>query len=95
MLPRRLKKMKDHSARIAIRLYERKKRYLKFMLCQKLPFSLRNSYRKQLGGLPHRPITNYCLLSGRARGVYRTFKLSRHQIKKNFIFLTGLRTSSW
>jgi hypothetical protein len=46
--------------------------------------------------LPKIHIKNYCLLSGRARSVYaRKLRLSRHQIKAYFVYLTDLRVSSW
>lgn len=46
--------------------------------------------------LPKVHIKNYCLLSGKARSVYsRKLRLSRHQIKAYFVYLTDLRISSW
>lgn len=39
---------------------------------------------------------NLCLISGHAHSVYSgKFRLSRHQVKKYFTFITGLRNSSW
>jgi ribosomal protein S14 len=41
-------------------------------------------------------IKNYCLLSGKARSVYsRKLRLSRHQIKAYFTYITDLKVSSW
>ena len=45
---------------------------------------------------PKIQIRNYCLITGRARSIYsRKFRISRHQIKKMFTFITNLRSSSW
>jgi small subunit ribosomal protein S14 len=42
-------------------------------------------------------IKNYCILSGRARGVLRDFKLSRILLRKMGAkgFLSGLRKRAW
>ena len=42
-------------------------------------------------------IKNYCVLSGRARGVFKDFKLSRILLRKMGAkgFLSGLRKKSW
>lgn len=41
-------------------------------------------------------IKNLCLVTGHAHSVYsRKFRLSRHQVKKYFGFIKGLRNSSW
>lgn len=41
-------------------------------------------------------IKNFCLISGSAHSIYsRRFRMSRHQIKKYFSFVNGLRLSSW
>lgn len=54
-------------------------------------YKLQSEFQK----LPNTKINNYCILTGRNHGVYRDFKLSRHQVKQNFKFLTGLRNSSF
>lgn len=97
---------KDKKYRKDFQRTELQRRYLKFMRLQtiKQPFIKLDSrtkesqlikYQKLLGNLPKTRFKNFCLLSGRGRGVYRDFKISRHQIKSNFQFLTGLRSSSW
>jgi ribosomal protein S14 len=46
--------------------------------------------------LPKIHIKNYCILSGKARSVYsRKLRLSRHQIKAYFNYITDLKISSW
>ncbi len=42
-------------------------------------------------------IKNYCILSGRARGVYSDFKLSRILLRKMGAkgFLSGLKKKTW
>lgn len=46
--------------------------------------------------LPKIQLRNYCLISGRARSVYsKKLRLSRHQIKGFFLYVTGLKSSSW
>lgn len=103
-----LKKFKDKTNRNIFFKNEKKLRYYKFMrfkyeklfqvnnvierkkallFCNKLQFEFQK--------VPNTKITNYCILTGRAKGVYRSFKLSRHQVKQNFKFLTGLRNSSF
>jgi ribosomal protein S14 len=46
--------------------------------------------------LPKIHIKNYCILSGKARSVYsKKLRLSRHQIKAYFNYITDLKISSW
>lgn len=102
------KKYKDKLNRLNFSKNEKKLRYYKFMqfkynkilfcnnniLKRKARFFL-NKLQADIQMLPNTKINNYCILTGRDKGVYRDFKLSRHQIKQNFKFLTGLRNSSF
>jgi ribosomal protein S14 len=41
-------------------------------------------------------LKNYCLVSGSARSIYsRKFRLSRHNVKRYFAQIKGLRIASW
>lgn len=102
------KKLKDKKNRTNFLLNEKKIRYYKFIrikyekillsndlnLKKKAIFYL-NKLQLNYQNLKVSKINNYCILTGRNRGVYRDFRLSRHQIKQNFKFLTGLRNSSF
>lgn len=59
--------------------------YFLMQFPQKLVYTKYNQY------------TNYCLVSYRARSVYRKFELTRHQVKNlgSFGLLYGLTKSSW
>lgn len=100
------KKFKDKKNRINFKLNEKKKRYFKYMMLKykKLVLiktesekakSLIKIIKHKIQSMPKIKINNYCILTGRDKGVYRDFKLSRHQIKSNFKFLTGLKNSSF
>lgn len=102
------KKLKDKLNRKIFLKNEKKIRYYKFIrlnyeklllssdiLTKKKAFNYLNKLQTNYQELPNTKLTNYCILTGRSRGVYRDFKLSRHQIKSNFKFLTGLRNSSF
>jgi ribosomal protein S14 len=64
-------------------------------------YKYKKIYSKRVGVFPIQKMSriyfkNYCLVTGKARSVYAgKFRLSRHQIKNYFIYLTGLRISSW
>lgn len=102
------KKLKDKINRKNFLKNEKKIRYYKFIrlkyerlllsndifLKQKV-FNLLNKLQINYQELPKTKLNNYCILTGRNKGVYRDFKLSRHQIKSNFKYLTGLRNSSF
>ncbi|RYE05333.1 MAG: hypothetical protein EOP33_06485 [Rickettsiaceae bacterium] len=102
------KKNKDKKNRSNFLKNEKKKLYLKFMILRykrlliinnkeqktKVRYILNNLMQK-MQGFEKAKINNYCILTGRDKGVYRDFKLSRHQIRGNFKFLTGLKNSSF
>lgn len=102
------KKLKDKLNRKNFLMNEKKIRYYKFirlkyekillssdMIIKKKAVLLLNKLQFNYQSLPVTKINNYCILTGRDKGVYRDFKLSRHQIKQNFKYLTGLRNSSF
>jgi ribosomal protein S14 len=46
--------------------------------------------------LPKTRIRNLCLVTGHSHSIYsKKFRLSRHQVKKYFAYITGLKNSSW
>jgi len=68
---------------------------------QRLPFKFRLYVHRRLGLLSRRSslvqIRNRCILTGRSRGVYRFFGLSRFQFKALAAqgYLTGVELASW
>jgi ribosomal protein S14 len=80
----------EKQRRNIFKTYEPTRRYYKFLKIN--AFSL--GYMP-VHTLPKDQHKNYCLVSGSAHSIYRKFRLSRHQIKKYFAFITGLRLSSW
>lgn len=81
---------------------QKKQRHL-FKISEKT----RRSYKflkknaSRLGYMPVRNLTpirikNSCLITGHQHSVYsKRLRLSRHQIKKYFSYITSLRNSSW
>lgn len=100
--------MKDKINRNNYLINEKKIRYYKFIKLKyekillsndsnlkKKAYYLLNKLQFNYQELPFTKLNNYCILTGRDKGVYRDFKLSRHQVKQNFKYLTGLRNSSY
>jgi ribosomal protein S14 len=83
--------IKEKKQRIKFKTSESERRFYKFQKIQ-----ARNLGTFPLHTLPKKRIKNFCLVSGSARSVYsRKFRLSRHQVKRYFSFIRGLRISSW
>lgn len=83
--------IKEKKRRLQFRTTELERRYNKLLKIQ-----ASNIGFLPLRTLPKMQFKNYCLVTGRARSVYsRKFRLSRHQVKTYFSYLTGLRISSW
>jgi ribosomal protein S14 len=83
--------VKEKKNRFLYKSSEIKRRYYKFMLLQ-----ANNVGYTLLKTLPKTRLRNLCLLTGHAHSVYsKKFRLSRHQVKKYFAYITGLRNSSW
>jgi ribosomal protein S14 len=102
------KKLKDKKNRLNYLKNEKTKKYLKFVSFKyqkllnikdftekKKAIILLRNINFKLQAMPKNKINNFCILTGRDKGVYRDFRLSRHQIRGNFKFLTGLRNSSF
>jgi len=97
-MPKYLKKFQDRERRMQYLAQEKRKRFSKFLVLQGKIWqnpSLVQRHTSRLQNLAPVRHGSICLLSGRAAGVYRHFRLSRHQIKQRFHFLTGLRIASW
>jgi len=91
MISRLQTSLKQKVQRLNFKESERKRRYYKLLKIQASSVGF-----MPLCKLPKIHIKNYCLLSGRARSVYsRKLRLSRHQIKAYFTFITDLKVSSW
>jgi ribosomal protein S14 len=83
--------IKEKKQRKAFKISESKRRYYKFLKMQSSLLGYMPLYN-----LPKIHFKNYCLVSGRSRSVYsKKFRMSRHQIKKYFSYIKGLRNSSW
>jgi ribosomal protein S14 len=83
--------IKDKKQRLHYKSSELKRRYIIYLKRQATRLGVAT-----LETLPRLYFKNYCLVSGRARSVYsRKFRLSRHQVKRYFEYIKGLRSSSW
>jgi len=83
--------IKDKKQRISFKASELERRYYKLMKLQATTVGF-----MPLRTLPKIHFKNYCLITGRARSVYsKKFRLSRHQIKRYFNYISHLRNSSW
>jgi small subunit ribosomal protein S14 len=83
---------------------EWKKRMLKYNILNKVGPKQKAAQYQDLQKLHLQPknssrvrIRNFCTLTGKARSVYRDFRLSRHQIRRLALKgdLVGIRTSSF
>lgn len=82
---------KDKKQRFIFKTSEMERRYYKL-----LKLTAGTTGCIPLHTLPKIQLKNCCLITGRARSIYsKKFRLSRHQIKAYFRYITGLRTSSW
>jgi len=89
---------RDKKKRALFNVYEEKRLALKIL--QRLnPSDIR--IQQSLNELPHNSsktrIKNRCILTGRARSVWRTFRISRIQLRKLALEggLMGVKKSSW
>lgn len=92
------RKQKDASNRNRFKASELKRRYYNYMKINAIKDKNNQNYLKYhnlLAALPKTIITNYCYITGRSRGVYKKFRMSRHQIREKFRYLNGLMNSSW
>ena len=93
---------KDIKRRKLFFKYEKKKRLYKFLQQNSsLNSNIRLHYSRQLTLLPKNSsntrIRNRCIITGRARSVYRDFQLTRMQLRNlaSFGLLMGVKKSSW
>nr|ADZ99053.1 ribosomal protein S14 [Physarum polycephalum] len=83
--------IKDKKQRMQFKASEMERRYYKLMKLQATNIGF-----MPLRTLPKVQLKNYCLITGRARSIYsKKFRISRHQIKAYFTYISGLRNSSW
>jgi len=83
--------IREKKHRLAFKSSESQRKYYKFQKIQ-----ARNIGTFPIHTLTKARLKNFCLVSGKARSVYsRKFRLSRHQVKRYFSYIRGLRISSW
>jgi len=91
MISRLTTSLRQKAQRISFKQSDIVRRYYKLLKLQAATVGF-----MPLRKLPKVHIKNYCILSGKARSVYsRKLRLSRHQIKAYFTYMTDLRISSW
>ena len=93
---------KDKKRRKLFKKYENKRRQLKAIIYNKeVSEKERNKAQKTLAKLPKNSskvrIKNRCVLTGRSRGVYRYFKLSRIKLRELTLKgnIPGYSKTSW
>lgn len=93
---------KDNRNRFLYKKFEEKRNYLKTILKNSfLNEELKIKTRIKLNKLPRSSsivkIHNRCIITGRSRGIYKDFKLSRIMLKTLILngFLPGITKSSW
>jgi small subunit ribosomal protein S14 len=92
---------KDAKRRKQFANYEQKKKKLKYLILNTKNMIKKTKLLIQLRKMPKDSsitrMRNYCILTGKARSVYRDFRLSRHQIRRlaSQGDLVGIRKSSW
>ena len=93
---------KDLKRRIITSKLELKKRKLKYLFKNnQLPLNVRLEAHSKLNDLPRNSssvrIKNYCVVSGRSKGVYKYFRLSRIKFRELALngLLPGVIKASW
>jgi len=95
MIQREIKRQK------LVRKYEIKRNILKNKIKKTWNFSKQLELQKELQKLPRNSspsrLRNRCWMTGRSRGVYRDFGLSRHVLREmsHECLLPGVKKSSW
>ncbi len=92
-----LRILNDKSKRLVLKKNEVKKKVIFLVDRQKKNLHSVSWKKTKLRKISRVNIKNYCILSGRARGVFRNFKLSRILLRKmgEKGFLSGLKKKSW
>jgi small subunit ribosomal protein S14 len=84
-----------------VKKYEKQREFLKKELNQVLSLETKWTIQKKLQSLPRNSapsrVHRRCFLTGRPRGIYRDFGLSRHVIREmsHECLLPGVTKSSW
>ena len=93
---------KDLRNRKKVANLELKKQNLKYLFKNnELPFNVRLEAQLKLNSLPRSAssvrIKNFCVISGRSRGIYKSFRLSRIKFRELALagLLPGIIKSSW
>lgn len=93
---------KDKKKRNLYKKYELKKKILKsIVLNRNVYIEKKNKVQELVNKIPKNAsitrIRNRCIVTGRGRGVYSFFKLSRLSFRElaSFGFLPGIRKASW
>jgi small subunit ribosomal protein S14 len=92
---------RDQKRRVWVEKYEEKRKKLKKEMYESPTMMERMSKVTELALLPRRSspsrIHNRCSWTGRSRGVYRQWKISRILFREKALFglIPGLRKSSW
>ena len=90
-----------HKIKLSNRLFEKRKSLLEKINDQNLTFEERQSFRLKLEKLPKNSnrirIRNRCNVTGRPRGVYRRFGLSRITFRELALkgLIPGVSKASW
>lgn len=94
-------KQKEIKRQVLVKKYEIKRQQVKKLIKKTNIFSEQIELQKQLQKLPrnsspHR-LRNRCWMTGRSRGVYSDFGLSRHVLREmaHECLLPGVTKSSW
>lgn len=94
--------VKDYKRRAKVKIYEFKWLVLKSITYnQQIPFELRLKAQELLSKFPKNSyftrIRNRCIVTGRGRGIYSKYKLSRIKLREYSLngLLPGVKKSSW
>lgn len=94
--------IKDYKRRKKVKIYEFKWLVLKSIIYnQQISFDIRQKAQELLAKFPKNSyfsqIRNRCIITGRGRGVYSKYKLSRIMLRQEALngFVPGVRKSSW
>tara|TARA_B100000676_G_C17859697_1_gene722675 strand:+ start:231 stop:536 length:306 start_codon:yes stop_codon:yes gene_type:complete len=91
----------QHKIKLSNRLFEKRKNLLEKINDQTLSFEERQQYRLKLEKLPKNSsrirVRNRCNVTGRPRGVYRKFGLSRITFRELALkgLIPGVSKASW
>nr|SCW23014.1 Ribosomal protein S14 [Nemalion sp. H.1444] len=97
------KGMREREAKrlVLVKKYKKRREELKIQITKELSFEHQLNIQQKLQKLPRNSsksrLRNRCWLTGRSRGYYRDFGLSRHVLREmaHECFLPGVTKSSW